>query len=133
MGEEGKGFKVTDRRRIGKEGEEIIEDVKEKSGEEVGRATADQSAKNPEGSVPLPSVNFSTLILSLSTSALLHFGEIPDPISNETRKDLVMAKHTIDTISLLKEKTEGNLEEGEDKLIASVLHDLKMKYLSESG
>ena len=133
MDEADKGFKVTDGRRIGKEGEDIREDVKEKSEEEVGRVASDQSVKNSEEAAPLPSVNFSTLILSLSTSALLHFGEIPDPISNETRKDLVMAKHTIDTISLLKEKTEGNLDEGEDTLITSVLHDLKIKYVSESG
>ncbi len=133
MDEEDKGFKVTDRRRIGMEGEEGREEVKEKGEEKVGKESFDQSAKNSEETAPLPPVNFSTLILSLSTSALLHFGEIPDPISNETRKDLVMAKHTIDTISLLKEKTEGNLEEDENKLIASVLHDLKIKYVSELG
>ncbi|MEE8423588.1 MAG: DUF1844 domain-containing protein [Thermodesulfobacteriota bacterium] len=130
MDEEHKGFKVTDRRRIGKE---AGEEVKEKSEEKVGKQTSDQSVEDSDETASLPPVNFLTLILSLSTSALLHFGEIPDPITKETKKDLVMAKHTIDTISMLKEKTEGNLEEDEDKLITGVLYDLKMKYLSESA
>ncbi len=133
MGEEHKGFKVTDRRRIGKEGEEVREEVKEKSEEKVEKETSDQSAENSDETASLPPVNFLTLILSLSTSALLHFGEIPDPITKETKKDLVMAKHTIDTISMLKEKTEGNLEEDEDKLITGVLYDLKIKYVNESA
>ena len=129
MEEEGRGFKVTDRRRIGKEEEEIKEKVEEK----VEQEYSSQSPENSDKAASLPSVNFTTFILSLSTSALLHFGEIPDPISNETRKDLVMAKHTIDMISMLKEKTAGNLEEDEDKLITSVLSDLKMKYVKEAG
>ena len=133
MDEEHKGFKVTDRRRIGKEEEEVREEVKKKSEEKVGKEISDQSAENSDETASLPPVNFLTLILSLSTSALLHFGEIPDPITKETSKDLVMAKHTIDTISMLKEKTEGNLEEDEDKLITDVLYELKMKYLSESA
>lgn len=133
MEEEGRGFKVTDRRRIGKEEEEIKEKVEEKTEEKVEQEISNQSPESSDKATSLPPVNFTTFILSLSTSALLHFGEIPDPISNETRKDLVMAKHTIDMISMLKEKTVGNLKEEEDKLITSVLYDLKMKYVSESG
>ena len=133
MEEEGRGFKVTDRRRIGKEEEEIKEKVEEKTEEKVEQENSSQLPENSDKATSLPPVNFTTFILSLSTSALLHFGEIPDPISNETRKDLVMAKHTIDMISMLKEKTAGNLKDDEDKLITSVLSDLKMKYVKEAG
>ncbi|MBW1771640.1 MAG: DUF1844 domain-containing protein [Deltaproteobacteria bacterium] len=78
---------------------------------------------------PLPEVNFSSLILSLSSSALLHIGEIADPYTGEKKKDLALAKHSIDTIALLKEKTEGNLSEEEQKLLESVLTDLRWRYI----
>ena len=63
--------------------------------------------KSERSSLPLPEVNFSSLILSLSSSVLFHLGEIPDPQTGEKTKDLPVAKHGIDTIAMLKEKTKG--------------------------
>lgn len=74
-------------------------------------------------------LNFSTFILSLSTSVLVNLGELPDPISNEKKVDLTLAKHSIDVIEMLKEKTRGNLTEEEDRLITNILYDLMMKYV----
>lgn len=74
-------------------------------------------------------LNFSTFILSLSTSVLVNLGELPDPITNEKQVNLSIAKQTISVIEMLKEKTKGNLTEEEDRLINSMLYELMMKYV----
>ena len=128
MAEEEKGFIIKDKRSLDKEGalkeEKGEEEVpkKEEKGEEPEEAEAKQT--------PLPEVNFNTLIFSLSSSALLHLGEIADPHSGAKNKDLGLAKHTIDTIAMLKEKTVGNLNEEEAKFIESILTDLRWRYVN---
>jgi hypothetical protein len=72
---------------------------------------------------------FSTFILSLSTSALVHLGELPDPIANKKEVNLQLAKQTISIIEMLKEKTKGNLTPEEESLIDSVLYDVRLKYV----
>ncbi len=74
-------------------------------------------------------VNFSTFILSLNTAALVHLGEIPDPITQKKQPNLFLAKQTIDTLEMLKEKTKGNLSVEEEKLLESILFELKLKYV----
>ncbi len=83
-----------------------------------------------KGSVPLPQVTFSTFVLSLNTSALVHMGVLPEPGSGETVKDVDLAKHTIDTLAMLKEKTEGNLTNEEQALVDNILYDLRMRFVS---
>ena len=77
--------------------------------------------------------NFTNFLLSLATSALVHMGEIDDPSLEGIPKNLAMAKHTIDTLDMLKEKTKGNLDEEELKLMERVLYDLRMRYLKAAG
>ncbi|MCS7281079.1 MAG: DUF1844 domain-containing protein [Desulfobacterota bacterium] len=72
---------------------------------------------------------FSTFILSLSSSALVSLGELPDPLTSEKRIDLDRARQTIALIEILKEKTKGNLTEEEERLIENTLCDLKLKYV----
>lgn len=74
-------------------------------------------------------INFSTFILSLNTAALVHLGEIPDPITQKKQINLLLAKQTIDTLEMLKEKTKGNLSLEEEKLLESILFELKLKYV----
>jgi len=91
--------------------------------------------KCPEGKVwkdgkcVLPEVTFTTLIMSFNTSALYHLGEIEDPVSGGRNKDLMLAKHTIDTLALLQKKTAGNLSAEESELIENILYDLKLRYV----
>lgn len=75
-------------------------------------------------------LTFSTFILSLSTSVLVNLGELPDPLTNEKKVNLPLAKQTIGIIELLMEKTRGNLTQEEDKLVSNLLFDLRMKYVS---
>jgi hypothetical protein len=60
-------------------------------------------------------------------------GEIEDPISQQTAKNLPLAKQTIDLIGMLKEKTKGNLTPEEAKLIENILFDLRMRYVKATS
>ena len=74
-------------------------------------------------------LDFSGFVLSLNTSALIHLGEIPDPESKQRMLNLPAAKHTIDILEIICDKTKGNLTDEEQKLIEDVVYELRMKYL----
>ena len=126
MAEEEKGFVLKDRRSFDEKG-----DLKGEE-KEQGKAQAEKKEEvdktEPERG-PLPEVNFNSLMFSLSSSALLHFGDVADPHTGETKKDLALAKHTIDTIAMLQEKTKGNLSEEEGKFLENMLTDLRWRYV----
>ncbi len=81
------------------------------------------------GGGELPAVDFSTLVLSLSHSTLLHLGDAPDPADGQSHVDLPMARQTIDLLALLQEKTRGNLTGPEESLLAQALYDLRLRYV----
>ncbi len=135
MAEEEKGFVIKDRRTFS---QETGEPTEEKTQEATEQKAAEKEAPKTEAKAAageetqLPEVNFATFIFSLSSSALLHFGEIPDPSSGTKKKNLPMAKHTIDILSMLEEKTTGNLTRDEEELFKNILYDLRMRYVKES-
>jgi hypothetical protein len=67
--------------------------------------------------------------MGLSTQALIHLGEIPNPLSGQAEKDISVGQQMIDIIGVLQEKTRGNLDQGEEKLMEDILFDLRMKYV----
>lgn len=78
----------------------------------------------------LPKVDFATFVLSLGTTALYQMGLAPDPATGESQEsDLLAARQTVDTLEMLREKTRGNLEEEERKLIDSLLYELRMRFV----
>ena len=77
----------------------------------------------------LPAIDFTTLILSLSHAVLLHLGDAPDPATGERSVDLPLARQNIDLIAMLQEKTRGNLEGSEERMLAQALFDLRMRYV----
>ena len=132
METEEKGFTVRDRRSFDQEGdlkEEKETKETEKAKEPEPQAKEEKKHTEAEHDHPLPEVNFNSLIFSLSSSALLHMGEIADPQTGQKRLDLPMAKHSIDIISMLKDKTKGNLDGEEQKFIDSILTDLRLRYV----
>jgi hypothetical protein len=137
---EEKGFVVKDRRKIsledaaqGPEAEQIQEGRRaEEEKSEPASAEAGQESEG-RGSVPLPEVTLATFIFSLSSSALVHLGEIPDPETKNARVDLALAKQIIDTLGMLQEKTKGNLDPDEDNLLKLVLYDLRLRYVQKSS
>jgi hypothetical protein len=86
-----------------------------------------------DGKCVMPEVTFTALVMSLNTSALFHLGEISDPATGDKQQDLVLVKHTIDTLQLLEDKTKGNLEDDEQDIIKNVLYDLKMRYVAKAS
>jgi len=126
---EGKGFVIKDKRALDEKGE-LKEEKKEAPDKVKEEKERKEEPKREEAErAPLPEVNFNSLIFSLSSSVLLHLGEIADPQSGEKKKDVALAKHTIDTIAMLKQKTQGNLTEEEQKFIDSILADLRWRYV----
>jgi hypothetical protein len=84
-----------------------------------------------DGKCVMPEVTFTAFIMSLNTSALFHLGEISDPVTGEKQQDLVLAMHTIDTLKLLEDKTQGNLTGEEQDILKNILYDLKMRYVAK--
>ena len=78
-------------------------------------------------------INFLNYITSLGFQAMIFMGEIPNPVTNEIDKNLEQAKFLIDTLSMLKEKTEGNLNEQEKMLLENSVYELQVKYVQASG
>ncbi len=126
-GEEKKGFTIRDR-RVASPAEPGKEEPAAQGApaQEPGKA---KEEKREEADRPLPEINFSSFILSLSTSALMHLGEVPDPVSKETEKNLPLAKQSIDMLGMLQEKTKGNLTPDEEKLLDHLLTDLRWRYV----
>ena len=128
-----KGFTVKDKRIFSSDAETPADDAasrQEPSGTEPDAAEAQQQP-NEDAAPPLPDITFSSFIISLSSSALFHFGEIPDPITNKKQRNLPLAKQTIDILGILKEKTVGNLTNEESRLLDNLLYDLRMRYVNE--
>ncbi len=130
---EDKGYKVEDRRFFQKSEAEKAK-VKEEEAAQKAAAEAEAGKAAPEGraEAPLPEITFSALLISLSSSAFIHLGDLPDPATGEKSKDLPLAKQTIDLLGLLREKTRSNLQEDEEKLFDHLLYDLRLRYVRET-
>ena len=75
-------------------------------------------------------ITFAHFILSLGTTAAVHFGDLPDPVTGEQgQANLVAAAQMIDLIALLQDKTRGNVDPAEAKLIDDLLYDLRMRFV----
>jgi len=86
-----------------------------------------EASDNTNADEAIPPIDFSIFVLSLNTSALVHLGADPDP-AGELRENLPMARQTIDILTMLEEKTRGNLTGAEERLVGQVLFDLRMRY-----
>lgn len=137
---EEKGFVVKDRRKVTLDDtapQPETEPSEEASGAEGEKGQPEAAGKAQEEqtkrAVPLPEVSLATFVFSLSSSALVHLGDIPDPETKSSQVDLALAKQIIDTLGMLQEKTKGNLDADEDNLLKSVLYDLRLRYVQKSG
>ncbi|MDY0000756.1 MAG: DUF1844 domain-containing protein [Polyangia bacterium] len=130
-------IKVRDRRTAGGEasdapGEPKPSTQEERDNQERVYSEVAGSCEEPEdpGRV-LPPVDFSTLVISFAQSALVHLGELTHPEIGKPTRDLTLARHNIDLLGMLQDKTRGNLDTEEQKLIENLLYDLRMKYVSQ--
>ena len=142
MSEDKKYFVVKDRRIFSQDGDEKKEADAEKE-EKIAPATDDKAARqesqeqaaagDPEEEAQFPEINFPTFVASLNASALLHLGVIEDPASGQKTKNLPMAKQTIDILSMLESKTEGNLTKEEENMLKNILYDLRILFVKEKS
>ncbi len=106
---------------------------KEKLAEQVTKpeaAAEDEAAAGAEGQArELPPANFATLVSSLVTQIIFSLGGVEDPKTKRRYVDLDLAKHHIDILGLLEEKTKGNLTDEEKKLLDQALYEVRMQYV----
>lgn len=151
--EKPKAFKVDDRRRFSSEGDlkpeftgpEEPARTTESTAAGIPADTAGAAAGGPAAAPATPrapqpapreaeaaEITFETFLVGLSTQALVHLGEIPDPQNGDPAQDLAAAQQVIDIIGLLKDKTRGNLDRNEQSLMDAILFELRMKYVERA-
>jgi hypothetical protein len=126
-------FTISDKRHFTSEGE-------------VRKEEADQEPKGPtppgaDAGAPLNEerranieerIDFPSYVLTYYTQGLVLLGEVPNPYTNKKEENLEAARHTIDILTLLQEKTRGNLDREEQQLLDSVLYELRMKFMAKT-
>ena len=81
-----------------------------------------------------PEVSFTSLVISLASSAAIHFGDLGDPLTGEKQPpNLQAAAQAIELLSILEEKTQGNLSQDEHEMLTQVLVELRMRFVQLAG
>jgi hypothetical protein len=133
MSDTEQGFTVNDKRFFNQDGSQKEEEESSPNDSGAGaepRPSPDQTAKEEFASGEyrnLPPVDFGKFIISLAHAAMYHMGQGGD--SAAEHKDLTLARHTIDSIAMLKNKTTGNLAPEEQSLIDGILAELRIQYV----
>ncbi|WKZ56569.1 MAG: DUF1844 domain-containing protein [Bdellovibrionota bacterium] len=128
-------FRVVDRRRFDNEGNEKGAAASAEAAAPSKTATSDGvREKGQQGDfivkdAPSPSIDFSSFVVSLATQALMQLGEVAPPPGVDIPTDAEAAMHTIEILSMLAEKTRGNLDAAESQLMEEVLHSLRLAFV----
>ncbi len=128
MSEEEQGFVVRDKR-----GRSASEEPAPQAPEPPKMANVHVSPSPSESMPPMPPLSFSSFVFSLGTSSLMLMGESLDPQQPSPPVNLPQAKEIIDILSMLEEKTKGNLSSEEASVIGDMLYTLRMKYVSATS
>jgi hypothetical protein len=84
--------------------------------------------------MPDPNINFASFVLSLAATAAVHFGDRLEPgVHEQGEVDLGAAGQMIDILSMLEDKTRGNLTADEQQLIEGVLYELRLRFVEVQG
>lgn len=132
--QEEQGFRVTDKRPFSEDGELRQEDVAEEvhAKERTEPANSAGEARSIKEAAEAK-IDFPSYILSYYTQGLVLLGEVPNPYTNKKEEDVNGAHHIVDILEMLKEKTKGNLAKEEEKLIESVLYELRIKFMAKTN
>lgn len=118
MEDEKKGYTFTDRR---------IRQEQTRQGREDSFGEA-RGSSSPEDRAHME-IDFSTLITSFASAAMISMGLVSDPATGKTGSDPVLARQNIEIIAMLQDKTRGNLSADEEKLVENILYELRMNYI----
>jgi hypothetical protein len=111
----------------------IDEDWKAQVQEEKSRAAGTEQPSEKRTKHPLPPASISFLFSTLATQAIIALGALPHPVTNKAEKHLDQAKHFIDTLGVLEEKTKGNLTADEKRRLEAILFDLRLQFVEASS
>ena len=124
---EGEGFVIKDKRSSQiSEDDATFLDAQETKGQE------EQTDSSKEKETESFQIDFSTFIMSLTSSAFYHLGDMPDPSTGKKEVNLPAVQQTIDMLIMLREKTKGNLKEDEEKLVEQLIYELQVKYVAKT-
>ena len=121
-----RGFKVEDKRRLNTEGARAEQPAAES---DAGKPDAVEGVL--DSADPPRELTFSSFVIGLASQAFVFLGAMPDPQSGDVRRDLPQAKALIDILSMLSEKTAGNLDEHEARMMEEMLYELRIHYVKE--
>ncbi|WP_136805419.1 DUF1844 domain-containing protein [Desulfosediminicola flagellatus] len=96
---------------------------------EDGCACGEGKVPDKDGKCVMPEVTFSAFVMSLNTSVLYHLGEIKDPATGKTEINFDLARHAIDTLVMLEQKTKGNLSHDEEEMLKNIVYDVKLRFV----
>jgi hypothetical protein len=135
--QEEQGFKITDKRSFSEEGElrpeTAAEETPAQGKTESSAPAADTRSPREAPSEEPTKIDFPSYILSYYTQGLVLLGEVPNPYTNKKEEDLDGARHIVDIVTMLQEKTKGNLAKEEERLVESVLYELRMKFMAKTN
>jgi hypothetical protein len=139
-----KSFTVSDKRLFTREGEKRpttsqAETPRESAPppprQEAPRAEEPRRRRPEAGAAPqrdFPTADFTTFVVMLANNVMAFLGQIPDPVTQQRRRDLPQAQHMIDILMMLRDKTQGNLTPDEERLLQELLPQLQMAYVAAS-
>jgi hypothetical protein len=133
--QEEQGFKVTDKRGFQEDGEVQPPKATEKA-EEQPASESSSAADNASPGQEIPPgtpIDFPSYLLSYYTQGLVLLGEVPNPYTNKKEEDVEAARQTINILSMLEQKTRGNLTKEEQQLLETVLYELRMKFMARTN
>ena len=124
---EGEFFVIKDKlsSQISEDDATFLDDQEEKDQQKQKTPSKQQEAEPFQ-------VDFSTFIMSLTSSAFYHLGDMPDPTTGKKEVNLPAVQQTIDMLIMLREKTKGNLNEDENKLLEQLIYELQVKYVAKT-
>ena len=88
-----------------------------------------ESSEKSKGPQQLPPPSFSLLVATFASQAMVAFGKVPDPIDGKTEIRLELARHAIDMLDILEQKTKGNLTADEAAMLEGILHQLRLEFM----
>ena len=123
----GEGFVIKDKRSS-----QISEDDTTFPDDQETKGQEEQTNSSKEKETEPFQIDFSAFIMSLTSSAFYHLGDMPDPSTGKKEVNLPAVQQTIDMLIMLREKTKGNLEEDEKKLLEQLVYELQVKYVAKT-
>ena len=124
---EGEGFVIKDKRssQISEDDANFLDDREAKDSQEQKTPSEGEQAEPFQ-------VDFSAFIMSLTSSAFYHLGDMAAPTTGKKEVNLPAVQQTIDMLIMLREKTKGNLTEDENKLLEQLIYELQVKYVAKT-